>query len=52
MPKRITIATHLRAEGLFVRYRQAREPKERSRHQIIWLLATGKTVKEVSEVTG
>ena len=52
MPKRIAIVKHLSTEELFVRYRQAVEATERSRYQIVWLLATGKTVKEVSEVTG
>ena len=52
MPKRIAIANHLSTEELFVRYRQATEVTERSHYQIIWLLTTGKTVQEVSEVTG
>jgi transposase len=34
------------------RYRQARDPVERSHHQIVWLLSEGRTTKEVSEVTG
>ena len=34
------------------RYRRARDPVERSHHQIIWLLSEGRTTKEVSEVTG
>jgi transposase len=52
MPKRIAIANHLSVEELFLRYRQATESTERSHYQIIWLLATGKTVLEVSQVTG
>ena len=52
MPKRIAIANHLSTEELFVRYREAAEATERSHFQIMWLLAMGKTVKEVSEVTG
>ncbi|BAZ32140.1 hypothetical protein NIES4074_46420 [Cylindrospermum sp. NIES-4074] len=52
MPKRIAIANHLSTEELFVRYREAAEATERSHFQIMWLLATGKTVKEVSVVTG
>ena len=43
---------HLSTEELFVRYREAAEATERSHFQIMWLLAMGKTVKEVSEVTG
>lgn len=52
MPKRIAIANHLSTEELFVGYRQAIEPSQRSHYQIIWLLRTGKTVQEVSQVTG
>lgn len=52
MPKRIAIANHLSTEELFLRYRQATETTEGRHYQIIWLLTTGKTVQEVSEVTG
>jgi hypothetical protein len=52
MPKRIALASHLGIEELFSRYRQATEPMERSHYQIIWLLATGLTALEVSQVTG
>ena len=41
MPKWITIAPHLSLEELENRYRQAKEPVERSHYQIIWLLASG-----------
>lgn len=34
------------------RYRKAKDPVERSHHQIVWLLSEGKTPGEVSEVTG
>jgi transposase len=34
------------------RYRKARDPVERSHHQIVWLLSEGRTTGEVSEVTG
>ena len=52
MPKRIIITPHLSIEELEQRYRQAKEPIERSHYQIIWLLAQGKTTKEVAAVTG
>ncbi|MBD2499480.1 helix-turn-helix domain-containing protein [Anabaena azotica FACHB-119] len=39
-------------EELLVRYRQTTQATERSHYQIIWLLATGKTVNEVAQVTG
>ena len=34
------------------RYSKARDPVERSHHQIVWLLSEGKTTGEVCEVTG
>ncbi|MDJ0676137.1 MAG: winged helix-turn-helix domain-containing protein [Calothrix sp. MO_167.B42] len=52
MPKRIAIANHISTEELLIRYRQATEGTQRSHYQIIWLLRTGKTVQEVSQVTG
>ena len=52
MPKRITIESHLSLEELQTRYRQASDPVERSHYQIIWLLASGKSPKEVAQVTG
>ncbi len=33
-------------------YREAKDPVERSHHQIAWLLARGKAVREVAEATG
>ena len=52
MPKRLQLERHLSREELERRYRQAREPVERSHYQIIWLLAQGKLTREVAEVTG
>lgn len=51
MPKPLTIETHLQIEELQQRYRDSSDPVSRSHHQIIWLLAQGKTVKQVAEVT-
>ncbi len=34
------------------RYRQAKDPLERSHYQVIWLLASGRSSREVSEITG
>ena len=51
MPKRLTIEAHLQIEELQKRYRNSSDPVYRSHHQIIWLLAEGKTVKEVAAVT-
>ena len=52
MPKRIKITPHLSTDELEKRYRQATNAIERSRYQIIWLLAQGRSTKEVAEVTG
>ncbi len=52
MPKQISIEGHLSIEELEQRYRGAKEPVERSHYQILWLLARGRSTKEVAEVTG
>ena len=52
MSKQITIEAHLSLEELENRYRQAKEPVERTHYQIIWLLAKGLSTKEVATVTG
>lgn len=39
MPKRVSIEDHLSVAELEKRYRQAKEPIERSHYQIIWLQA-------------
>lgn len=52
MPRRITIAPHLSLEELENRYRQAKDPVERSHYQIIWLLAQGRQTEEVAAVMG
>lgn len=52
MPRRITIQPHLTLKELETRYRDAKDPVERTHYQIIWLLATGKRTEEVAAVTG
>lgn len=52
MPKYVQVAAHLNPDELEQQYRQAVDPVERSHFQIIWLLACGKRVREVAEVTG
>jgi transposase len=52
MPKRITIHPHLSPEDLEARYRQAKDPVERSHYQIIWLLSQGRPSEEVASITG
>jgi len=52
VPRYVHITAHLRPDELEQGYRQANDPVERSRFQIIWLLVKGKRVREVAEVTG
>lgn len=52
MPKYVQVAAHLTPDELEQRYRKAVDPVERSHLQMIWLLACGKCVREVAEVTG
>ncbi len=43
---------HASTEELERRYRKAKDPVQRSHHQIVWLLSEGRTTGEVCEVTG
>jgi transposase len=52
MPKKIKLVPHLSTEELHSRYRDTRDPVERSHYQIAWLIAQGKTTGEVMEATG
>lgn len=50
--RRIQLAPHLSTEELEQRYRTTRDPTERSRWQILWLLSKGLLAREVAESTG
>jgi transposase len=52
MPKRLELSPHASTEELEHRYRKAKDPVQRSHHQIVWLLGEGRTTEEVCEVTG
>src|SRR5713226_697224 len=52
MPKYVHITDHLGPDDLLHCYRKAIDPLERSHFQIIWLLAQGKRVYAVAEMTG
>jgi transposase len=52
MPKRLKLEPHQTPEELSQLYRQASDPIERTRYQIIWLLATGRVTEDVAAVTG
>ena len=43
MPRRLSIQEHLSVDELERNYRATYDPIERTRYQIIWLLAKGKT---------
>src|SRR5688500_6739678 len=49
---RFGVADHLGAAELAVRHRAARDPVERGRWQMIWVLVSGRSLREVAEVTG
>ncbi len=50
--RRIRLAEHLSVAELEQRYRQAAVGAERSRWQILWLLAQGRQGQDVAQVTG
>ena len=52
MRTRFSVADHLDPEELAARYRAARDPIERSRWQMVWLLVAGRSLREVADVTG
>jgi transposase len=52
MPKKLVLSNHLNTQELFSRYRQASQVTLKSHYQIIWLLSTSKTPKQVAEITG
>ncbi len=52
MPRCLTVAPHLPLDELAARYRQARNPVERSHWQMVWLVAQGHHVPAVARLTG
>jgi transposase len=52
MPRTVKLEDHLSVEELKTRYREARDPVERSHYQILWLLARGESAKGAAEITG
>jgi transposase len=52
MNKPISVKAHLSIDAIETRYRKAKDGVERSHWHIIWLLAQGKTTKEIALVTG
>jgi len=52
MPKKLKLEKHVETQELERRYREARDPVERSQYQIVWLLSQGRLTREVMETTG
>ncbi|RQH53493.1 helix-turn-helix domain-containing protein [Okeania hirsuta] len=52
MPRLLKLEPHKSIEELEKLYRQTQDPIERTRWQILWLIAKGHKVEEVAEVTG
>ncbi len=52
MQKRLAAKPHLNLEEVENNYRKAKDPVARSHWQIVWLLAQGKTTKQIVEYTG
>jgi transposase len=52
MQKRLAVKPHLSLEEVENHYRKAKDPVVRSHWQIVWLLAQGKTTKQIVEYTG
>jgi transposase len=52
MPKKLVLSQHLSTQELFERYRSSNNVTQKSHYQIIWLLSTSKTPKQVAEITG
>ena len=51
MPKKLLLREHLSTRELLNRYRNASNVVQKSHYQVIWLLSTGKTPKQVGEIT-
>jgi transposase len=52
MPKHLHLTERPSTEEWERRYRQARDPVERSHYQIVWLVAQGRLTREIAAVTG
>jgi transposase len=52
MQKRLAVKPHLSLEEIENTYRKAKDPVARSHWQIVWVLAQGKTTKQIVEYTG
>lgn len=51
MPRRVKLKPHLTGDELYERYIKSKRATERDRYHALWLLSTGKTTRDVSQVT-
>ena len=51
MPRRVKLEPHLSGDELYKQYTNSKRATERDRYHALWLLSTGKTTREVSEIT-
>ncbi|MBE9223123.1 helix-turn-helix domain-containing protein [Cyanobacterium stanieri LEGE 03274] len=52
MAKKVSLWPHLEKETLYSLYRSSSDKRQKNHYQIIWLIASGKTVAQVSQITG
>lgn len=52
MPRHVLVAPHLSVDALEQRYRQSRDPVERTHWQMVWLVASGHHVPAVADLVG
>lgn len=52
MPRRIQVENHLSVEQLGERFKVCSNPTEKTRWQMVWLIAKGRNTAEVAEITG
>lgn len=52
MARHIHVEPHLTVEELFARFRSARDGTATRRFQVVWLAASGKLSREITEATG
>lgn len=52
MPRRPVVKSFITIDELESRYRSSRDPVERLRYQVIFLMATGSSTRKVAELTG
>ena len=52
MPRKLVLQPHLSVDNLQALYQDAQDSTRRSHYQVIWLLAKGRSTRDVADVTG